>query len=53
MADIKEDGSEIFHYDIPDFPLSIKKNFIPANVKINDLSIHWHEEIEITYLVSG
>lgn len=53
MADIREDGSEIFHYDIPDFPLSIKNNYIPANVCINDLSIHWHEEIEITYVVSG
>ena len=53
MADILADGSEIFHYDIPDFPVSIKKNQIPANACINDLSIHWHEEIEITYVVSG
>lgn len=53
MADIKEDGSEVFHYDIPDFPLSIKKNYIPANACINDISIHWHEEIEITYVVAG
>lgn len=53
MADIREDGSEIFHYDIPDFPLSIKKNFIPAHACITDISIHWHEEIEITYVVSG
>ncbi|MDO4189331.1 MAG: AraC family transcriptional regulator [Lachnospiraceae bacterium] len=53
MADIREDGSEIFHYDIPDFPLSIKHNYIPANVVLTDLSIHWHEDIEITYVVSG
>ena len=53
MADIREDGSEIFHYEIPDFPLSIKKNFIPANVEFPELSIHWHEEIEITYVISG
>lgn len=53
MADIRDDGSEVFHFDIPDFPLSIKRNYIPANVKIRDLSIHWHEEIEITYVVSG
>lgn len=53
MADIREDGSEIFHYDIPDFPVSIKKNYIPANIVLNDLSIHWHEEVEITYIVSG
>lgn len=53
MADILADGSEIFHYDIPDFPMSIKKNWIPANACITDISIHWHEEIEITYLVSG
>ena len=53
MADIREDGSEVFHYDIPDFPLSIKKNYIPANACITDISIHWHEEIEITYVVDG
>lgn len=53
MADIREDGSEVFHYDIPDFPVSIKKNYIPANSKLTDLSIHWHEDIEITYIVSG
>ena len=53
MADIREDGSEIFHYDIPDFPLSIKHNFIPSYACLSDISIHWHEEIEITYVVSG
>lgn len=53
MADIREDGSEVFHFDNPDFPLSIKRNFIPANCIIDDISIHWHEEIEITYVVSG
>lgn len=53
MADIREDGSEIFHYDIPDFPVSIKKNYIPGDAILSDISIHWHEEIEITYLVSG
>lgn len=53
MADIREDGSEVFHYDIPDFPLDIKHNYIPANIILHDLSIHWHEDIEITYLVSG
>ena len=42
MADIREDGSEIFHYEIPDFPLSIKKNYIPANIEFPELSIHWH-----------
>ena len=52
MADIREDGSEIFHYEIPDFPLSIKKNYIPANIEFPELSIHWHEEIEITYVIS-
>lgn len=53
MADIREDGSEVFHYDNPDFTVSIKNNYIPAGCIITDLSIHWHEEIEITYVVSG
>jgi len=53
MADIREDGSEVFHYDIPDFTISIRKNHIPAGIKFTNMSIHWHEEIEITYIVSG
>lgn len=53
MADIREDGYEYFHYDIPDFNVSIKKNYIPANVVLTDMSIHYHEEIEITYIVGG
>lgn len=53
MADIREDGSEVFHFDIPDYPISIKKNFIPRNCDFGDLSIHWHEEIEITYVIAG
>lgn len=53
MADIRDDGFEIFHYDVPDFNVSIKRNYIPAGVKLTDISTHWHEEIEITYVVSG
>ena len=53
MADIREDGSEVFHFDIPDYPISIKKNFIPRDCDFGDLSIHWHEEIEITYVIAG
>lgn len=53
MADIREDGLEILHYDIPDFSVSIKRNYIPAGIRLTDISIHWHEEIEITYVISG
>lgn len=53
MADIRSDASEVFHYDIPDYPMQYRKNHICAEWDFSDISIHWHDEIELTYVVSG
>ena len=53
MAYIREDRSELLHYDIPDFPVFFRKNHIPANCIFNDTSVHWHDEVEFIYVVSG
>ncbi|MGN0384330.1 MAG: helix-turn-helix domain-containing protein [Lachnospiraceae bacterium] len=53
MADIRSDNSEVFHYDNPDFRVSIRKNFIPKDYMFEDMSIHWHDEVEFLYVESG
>ena len=53
MADIKSDGSEILHYDNTDFPVLIRKNTIPPNCCFSDVSLHWHEDLEFIYVLSG
>ena len=53
MADIKSDGSEVLHYDQPDFPVFIRKNIIPPNACFPDISLHWHDDLEFIYVLSG
>ena len=53
MADIKSDGSEVLHYDNPDFPVFIRKNTIPVNCGFRDISLHWHDDLEFIYVLSG
>ncbi len=53
MADIKSDGSEVLHYDNPEFPVFIRKNTIPANCCFSDISLHWHEDLEFIYVLAG
>lgn len=53
MADIKKDGSEILHYDNPDFQVYIRKNHILYNEKFSDISLHWHDELEFIYVLEG
>ncbi len=53
MADIKSDKSEILHYDNPDFPIMIRKNYIPANCCFSDISLAWHDDLEFIYVLSG
>lgn len=53
MADIKSDKSEILHYDNPDFPVFIRKNYISFHEEISDMSIHWHDELEFIYVLAG
>lgn len=53
MADIREDGSEILHYDNPDFPIFCRFNFIPANEILLGTKLHWHEDLELIYVTEG
>ncbi len=53
MSQIKNDKSEILHYDNPDFPVFVRKNYIPKDVDFKDVSIHWHDEVEFIYVLHG
>lgn len=53
MADIREDGSEILHYDNPDFPVFCRFNYIPANELLLGTKLHWHEDLELIYVTEG
>ena len=53
MFDIKSDKSEVLHYDNPDFPVFIRKNYISRSDKLEDAFIHWHDELEFIYVLSG
>lgn len=53
MADIRSNGWEWLHYDNPDFQVQYRKNFIPANIKLTDMTMHWHDDVEFIYVVQG
>ena len=45
-ADIREDQSEVIHYDNPEFPVFCRFNQIPGFCVLRDTSFHWHDDIE-------
>ncbi|MDE6625801.1 MAG: AraC family transcriptional regulator [Lachnospiraceae bacterium] len=53
MADIRDDRSECLHYDNPDFHVQFRKNKIYADDILDDISIHWHDEVEFIYVTKG
>lgn len=53
MADIRDDRSECLHYDNPDFHVQFRKNKIRADDILDDISIHWHDEVEFIYVIKG
>lgn len=53
MADIREDGSEILHYDNPEFQIFCRFNYIPANEILLGTTLHWHEDLEFIYIYEG
>lgn len=53
MADIRSNQSEVLHYDNPMFRVFFRKNYILANEKLYDVSIHWHDEPELIYVTKG
>ncbi|MCI9389243.1 MAG: AraC family transcriptional regulator [Lachnospiraceae bacterium] len=46
------DGSEVVHYDTPGIPLSIQKKRLSAYTGMR-ADCHWHEDLEIIYLLEG
>lgn len=53
MSDIRADGWEWLHYDDPDFQVQYRKNVIPAHCELTDMAMHWHDDVEFIYVVSG
>lgn len=53
MLDKKNEKSEVLHYDNPDFSVFIRKNFIEQPDELEDAFIHWHDEVELIYVLSG
>jgi len=53
MADIKEDGSEIIHFDNPDFQVFRRFNHIPALEELKATRLHYHDDLEFIYVVKG
>ena len=52
MADIRNKW-EWFHYDNPEFQVQFRHNYIPAGITIRDISIHWHDDVELIYVLKG
>ncbi len=53
MANIRDDRSELLYYDNPDFSVFFRKNNIPSYCTFSDTSVHWHDEVEFIYVISG
>ena len=53
MLDRKNGQPEVLHYDNPDFPVFIRRNYIEQPDELEDAFIHWHDELEFIYVLSG
>lgn len=53
MLDKRKDQSEVLHYDNPDFPVFMRKNHIVQPDELEDVFIHWHDEVELIFVLSG
>ncbi len=51
--DRKNGQPEVLHYDNPDFPVFIRRNYIEQPDELEDAFIHWHDELEFIYVLSG
>lgn len=50
--DVMQDASEIVHYDAPDIPLYVRLGILSAYPDSKALC-HWHEDIELIYIIEG
>lgn len=53
IAEINDNRFERLHYADLDFLVFFRKNHIPAGSTLSDCSVHWHDEVEFIYVVSG
>ncbi len=53
MADIRSGGWEWLHYDEPDFQVMYRVNEIPAGCALDDIAMHWHDDVEFMYVTEG
>lgn len=54
MSDVRADGSEILHYDDPDYTVFCRHNYIPAGINLREWTPnHYHEEVELVYIEKG
>lgn len=49
---IREDKSQVFRFDIPEFFAFIRKNNLKRNQSFA-ITDHWHDEVEFVYVVEG
>lgn len=52
VTDIMQDASEIVHYDNPDIPLYIRTGILSDYPDMKALC-HWHEDIQLIYIIEG
>ena len=52
-ASVSDDGSEKINYNLPDYPVLIRKNTLPPNLNLASAKSHWHEDVEFIAVISG
>ncbi len=50
---IGNDGAERVNYNLPDFPVLLRKNTLPANLDLASAKSHWHEDLEFISVIEG
>lgn len=51
--DIRENNSELLHYDNPDFQVFCRRNHNPALAVFPGMRSHWHDDLEFIYVTKG
>lgn len=51
--EIRENKSEILHYDDPDLQVMCRKNYLPKGIIFPEMTIHWHNDLEFIYVQEG
>lgn len=51
-VDLKDDRSEIVHYDFDEYPIYIRKSMLSSYHNFEALP-HWHDDIELITVLQG